>query len=94
MTRPYIVDSPAQLFALASPGREDLVNAIGLLGPCKVSDLARFLDRTPHALYYHLRQLRRRAEKCVGSAPGFARGGMQQRGAANNVGQPPGGAGG
>lgn len=59
MTRPYIVDSPAQLFALASPGREDLVNAIGLLGPCKVSDLARFLGRTPHALYYHLRQLRK-----------------------------------
>lgn len=59
MTRPYIADSPAQLSALASPGREDIVNAIGLLGPCKVSDLARFLGRTPHALYYHLRQLRK-----------------------------------
>ena len=59
MTRPYIVDSPAQLAALASPGREDLLDAIGLLGPCKVSDVARFLRRSPHALYYHLRQLRR-----------------------------------
>jgi len=59
MTKPYFVESPAQLSALASPGREDLLDAVGLLGPCKVSDLARFLGRSPHALYYHLRQLLR-----------------------------------
>lgn len=57
-TRPYIVKSHKQLLALASPGREDITDAIAVLGPCGVTELARFLGRSRHALYYHVRVLR------------------------------------
>jgi DNA-binding transcriptional ArsR family regulator len=57
-TRPYVVKSNKQLLALASPGREDITDAVGVLGPCGVTELARFLGRSRHALYYHVRVLR------------------------------------
>jgi DNA-binding transcriptional ArsR family regulator len=57
-TRPYVVKSHKQLLALASPGREDITDAVAVLGPCGVSELARFLGRSRHALYYHVRVLR------------------------------------
>jgi len=56
--RPYIVKSHKQLLALASPGREDIIDAVAVLGPCAVAELARFLGRSRHALYYHVRVLR------------------------------------
>jgi len=56
--RPYIVKSPKQLLALASPGREDIIDAVAVRGPCGVSEMARFLGRSRHALYYHVRMLR------------------------------------
>jgi len=58
MTRPYVVTSLKQLLAIASPGREDIIDAVGLIGPCTVADLARVVGRTRHALYYHVRALR------------------------------------
>jgi DNA-binding transcriptional ArsR family regulator len=57
-TRPYVVKSHKQLLALASPGREDIIDAVAVLGPCGVTELARFLGRSRHALYYHVRVLR------------------------------------
>ncbi|MGC2744052.1 MAG: helix-turn-helix domain-containing protein [Candidatus Angelobacter sp.] len=54
----YIIDSVEQLMTLASPGRDDIVDAVGLIGPCSVPELARFLGRTHHALYYHVKALR------------------------------------
>ena len=57
-TRPYVVKSTTQLLALASPGREDITDAVAVLGPCGVTELARFLGRSRHALYYHIRVLR------------------------------------
>jgi biotin operon repressor len=56
--KPYVVRSRKQLLAIASPGREDIIDAVGLMGPCTVPDLARFLGRSRHALYYHVRALR------------------------------------
>jgi predicted transcriptional regulator len=56
--RPYIVKSHKQLLALASPGREDIIDAVTVRGPCGVSEMARFLGRSRHALYYHVRMLR------------------------------------
>ena len=56
--RPYVVRSTKQLLAIASPGREDIIDAVGLIGPCGVTDLARYLGRPRHALYYHVRALR------------------------------------
>jgi hypothetical protein len=54
----YIIDSVEQLLALASPGRDDIVDAVGLIGPCSVPELARFLGRSHHGLYYHVKALR------------------------------------
>ncbi len=55
---PYTVSSLRQLLALASPGREDIVDAVGVLGPCSVPEIARFLGRPRNALYYHISALR------------------------------------
>jgi len=56
--KPFVVSSPEQLEAIASPGREELIDAVVLIGPCSVSELARQLGRPRHALYYHVRVLR------------------------------------
>jgi DNA-binding transcriptional ArsR family regulator len=58
MSKAYVVKSLKQLLALASPGREEIIDAIGLLGPSTVPDLAQFLGRSRNALYYHVRALR------------------------------------
>ena len=57
-SRPYIVKSHKQLLVLASPGREDIIDAVTVRGPCGVSEMASFLGRSRHALYYHVRVLR------------------------------------
>jgi DNA-binding transcriptional ArsR family regulator len=54
---PFLVSTAKQLRVLASPGREEIIDAVGLLGPCSVSALASFLGRSRHALYYHVRAL-------------------------------------
>ena len=58
MPKPYIVASPEQLLVIASPGRDSLVDAVDVIGPCTVTDLARFTGRSRNALYYHIRALR------------------------------------
>lgn len=58
MIKPFVVTSRKQLLAIASPGREEIIDAVGLLGPCTVPDLARFIGRSRHSLYYHIRALR------------------------------------
>lgn len=55
--RPYVVKSTRQLLAISSPGREEIIDAVGLIGPCTVPELARFLGRSRHVLYYHVRAL-------------------------------------
>jgi DNA-binding transcriptional ArsR family regulator len=57
-THPYYITSRKQLLALASPGREDIIDAVELIGPCGVTEIARFLGRPRNALYYHVRVLR------------------------------------
>lgn len=58
MPKPYLVTSVRQLLVIASPGREDLVDAVGVLGPCTITELARFVGRSRNALYYHVKALR------------------------------------
>jgi DNA-binding transcriptional ArsR family regulator len=57
-TRPYVVKSTKQLLALASPGREDIIDAVTVHGPCGVSEIAKFVGKSRHALYYHVRVMR------------------------------------
>ena len=58
METPYFVTSTRQLLALASPGREDIIDAVAVLGPCSVPQIARFLGRSRQSLYYHVQALR------------------------------------
>jgi len=58
MNQPFVVSSPQQLQVIASPGREEIVDAVALLGPCTITELAGFLARSRNALYYHVRALR------------------------------------
>ena len=54
----YYVTELKQLLVLATPGREDIIDAVAILGPCTVPDIAQFLGRSRNALYYHVRALR------------------------------------
>ena len=56
--RPYVVKSTRQLLALASPGREDIIDAVTVHGPCGVSEIAKFVGRSRNALYYHVKVMR------------------------------------
>ena len=51
------IDQPGQLAALASPVRVELLELIGLWGPCAVADVARRMGRRPDSLYYPVRKL-------------------------------------
>ena len=57
-TQPYVVRSTKQLLALATPGREEIIDAVTVHGPCGVSEIARFVGRSRNSLYYHLRVMR------------------------------------
>jgi DNA-binding transcriptional ArsR family regulator len=54
----YVARDHRQLMAVASPGRDELLDAVCSIGPCTVTDLARFLGRSRNGLYYHVRALR------------------------------------
>lgn len=56
-TKAYLIRDPAQVRLLASPARQDIVDALSAAGPCSVAELAAHLGRAPDALYFHLRRL-------------------------------------
>ena len=58
MSKPYIVASPEQLLVIASPGRDRLIDAVDVIGPCTVPDLAQFTGRSRNALYNPIKALR------------------------------------
>jgi DNA-binding transcriptional ArsR family regulator len=47
----------AQLEALASPARQEVVDGLQAIGPCSIAALAESLGRAPDSLYYHVRKL-------------------------------------
>ena len=49
----------SQLSALASPGRQEILDVLARTGPAAAAEVARFLGRAPDGLYYHLRSLER-----------------------------------
>jgi DNA-binding transcriptional ArsR family regulator len=71
----FIVSDPRQIRVLASPGREEILDAVIQIGRCSISELARALGRSRHALYYPVRALRdcglliERFEKRRGAKP-------------------------
>ena len=52
-----LVARPEQLAAITSPARVELLELIGVWGPCAIADVARRMGRAPDSLYYHVRKL-------------------------------------
>ena len=52
-----LIDQPEQLAALTSPVRLELLELIGIWGPCAVADVAERMERAPDSLYYHVKKL-------------------------------------
>lgn len=55
----YMIRRGEQLAAMASPVRQEIMDALAAGGPCSVSDLAGRLGRAADGLYHHLRLLLR-----------------------------------
>lgn len=53
------VEKPAQIRALASTARQEIVDTVQALGQASVPELAAHLGRPADALYYHVRALRK-----------------------------------
>ena len=51
------IAEPRQIRALASPVRQDILDAVVAIGPCTVAELAAALGKPPDAMYYHIRRL-------------------------------------
>lgn len=51
------IKEPAQIRALESPMRQEIVDAITGLGPSSITELAAFLGRAPDSLYFHIKKL-------------------------------------
>jgi predicted transcriptional regulator len=57
VSRPYRIEQLHQIRALASPVRQDLVDAVVSEGPCTIAELAERVGRPADALYHHVRRL-------------------------------------
>jgi predicted transcriptional regulator len=57
--RPYRITDLAQVRALASPVRQDIVDAVTAMGVVSVATIAQTLGRAPNALYFHIQRLER-----------------------------------
>lgn len=56
-TSGYAIESPAAVRALASPVRQEIVDAVTAAGPCTIAQLGKHLGRAPDSLYFHVRRL-------------------------------------
>lgn len=57
--RPFEIDDARRIAALASPVRQEVVDAAVALGPFSIAELAFRLGRPADALYFHVRRLER-----------------------------------
>jgi DNA-binding transcriptional ArsR family regulator len=53
------ITAPAQIRALSSPTRQEIVDVIAAAGPLAIGELARLLGRAADGLYFHVRTLAR-----------------------------------
>jgi predicted transcriptional regulator len=58
MSRWIPIKSPDQIAAIASPGREEILDTVAQIGPCTITELARAVGRSRNALYYGVKALR------------------------------------
>lgn len=57
--QPYYIRDLAEMRAIISPARDEIMDAVAANGPCTVRWLGEFLGRKPDSLYHHVRVLRR-----------------------------------
>ncbi|MBL8762891.1 MAG: helix-turn-helix transcriptional regulator [Phycisphaerae bacterium] len=54
---PFVIRSATQIRALASPARQEIVDALVAAGPASIGDLAGLLGRAADSLYFHVKVL-------------------------------------
>lgn len=57
--KPFHISDLAQMRAIISPARDEILDAVAANGPSTVGDLGEFLGRKPDSLYHHIRVLRK-----------------------------------
>jgi DNA-binding transcriptional ArsR family regulator len=55
--RPFRIGQLQQIRAVASPLRQDLIDAVASDGPCTIAELAERVGRPADSLYHHVRRL-------------------------------------
>jgi hypothetical protein len=55
----FTIRTRAQLAAIASPVRQEILDGVQAIGPCSIAAAAELLGRPADALYYHVRTLER-----------------------------------
>lgn len=58
-TKGMWIEDPAQIRALASPVRQEIVDVLVAAGPAAIADIAIYLGRAADGLYFHVRKLLR-----------------------------------
>ncbi len=53
----FLIDDPAQIKALQSPMRQEIVDALTTLGPSSIQAIADHLGRAADSLYFHVKKL-------------------------------------
>lgn len=53
----FWIRQPKQVRALESPMRQEIVDALAVLGPASITDLAEHLGRAADSLYFHVKKL-------------------------------------
>jgi hypothetical protein len=53
----YWIHDAAQIRALESPMRQEIVDAVAAMGPCSILELADHLGRAADSLYFHVKKL-------------------------------------
>lgn len=56
-SRPFLIELPAQVRALRSPVRQEIVDALVSGGRASIADVASMIGRRPDSLYFHVRRL-------------------------------------
>src|SRR5262245_59943954 len=55
----FTIRSKAQLAAISSPVRQEILDGVQALGPGSIAEVAKLLGRPADSLYYHVRTLER-----------------------------------
>lgn len=55
--QPFLIDRPSQLAVLASPLRQEIVDAITAAGSCSIAEVGALLGRPADRLYFHFKHL-------------------------------------